>query len=290
MNKYKSASAFLSALNERLKSKSLNEGIDIQRLRRQVAFDRLLQRLFYRRPSPWVLKGGYAMELRTTNPRATKDIDIVVRETRLMSHNSDEQNSIILNELRECANIDLGDFFLFQIEDPTMNLEAAPYGGARFPVTVLADGRLFIRFSLDVAVGDPLIEPLDSLKGESWLSFANLPSEAIPALSKEQQFAEKLHAYTLPRDGRINSRVKDLIDMLLLLKDHSLSPKEVKAATEVVFNRRKTHSLPGDLLRPPDFWQEPFNRLAGECKLQMTINDGFETLTNYFKRLISEGS
>lgn len=290
MNKYKSASAFLSALNERLKSKSLNEGIDIQRLRRQVAFDRLLQRLFYQRPSPWVLKGGYAMELRTTNPRATKDIDIVVRETRLMSHTSDEQNSIILNELRECANTDLGDFFLFQIEDPTMNLEAAPYGGARFPVTVLADGRLFIRFSLDVAVGDPLIEPLDSLKGESWLSFANLPSEAIPALSKEQQFAEKLHAYTLPRDGRINSRVKDLIDMLLLLKDHSLSPKEVKAAIEVVFNRRKTHSLPGDLLSPPDFWQEPFNRLAGECKLQMTINDGFETLTNYFKRLISEGS
>ena len=47
-------------------------GTDLQRLRRQVAFDRFLARMFSKGPKatyPWVLKGGYAMELRT-RPRA----------------------------------------------------------------------------------------------------------------------------------------------------------------------------------------------------------------------------
>ena len=61
--KYQTAGALLSALSDRLKQKSKTEGLDIQRLRRQVAFDRLLLRLFSKTSSPWVLKGGYAMEL-----------------------------------------------------------------------------------------------------------------------------------------------------------------------------------------------------------------------------------
>ena len=73
---YQTPSALLSSLSERLKQKAKSEGIDIQRLRRSVAFDRLLIRLFSKNPSPWVLKGGYAMELRVSNPRATKDIDL----------------------------------------------------------------------------------------------------------------------------------------------------------------------------------------------------------------------
>ena len=37
-------------------------------------------------------------------------------------------------------------------------------------------------------------------------------------ISAEQQFAEKLHAYTLPRLERVNTRTKDLIDMVLLIR------------------------------------------------------------------------
>jgi uncharacterized membrane protein YciS (DUF1049 family) len=54
----------------------------LQRLRRQVAFDRLLARLFQAGQPlalPWVLKGGYAMELRIKAARTTKDIDLTMR-------------------------------------------------------------------------------------------------------------------------------------------------------------------------------------------------------------------
>jgi hypothetical protein len=41
----------------------MTEQIDLNRLRRLVSFDRLLARLFRDEAPPWVLKGGYALEL-----------------------------------------------------------------------------------------------------------------------------------------------------------------------------------------------------------------------------------
>ncbi|MEO7144903.1 MAG: nucleotidyl transferase AbiEii/AbiGii toxin family protein [Bryobacteraceae bacterium] len=58
---------------------SREDGIDLQRLRRQVAFDRFLARLFRGANTNWVLKGGYAMELRFQTARTTKDLDFTVR-------------------------------------------------------------------------------------------------------------------------------------------------------------------------------------------------------------------
>jgi hypothetical protein len=50
---YATAGAFRRALEERLKNLSRAE---------QVAFDRLLARLFANDAAPWALKGGYALE------------------------------------------------------------------------------------------------------------------------------------------------------------------------------------------------------------------------------------
>ena len=69
---YNSGVALRTALEERLKRISREEAIDLQRLRRQVAFDRLLARIFEQAQTDWVLKGGYAMELRFKAARAPK--------------------------------------------------------------------------------------------------------------------------------------------------------------------------------------------------------------------------
>lgn len=77
--KYASAAAFRIALEDRLKRIAQEEGLDLQRLRRQVTFDRLLCRLFAAPDAPWLLKGGYAMELRLKTARTTRDIDLAMR-------------------------------------------------------------------------------------------------------------------------------------------------------------------------------------------------------------------
>ncbi|HEY0256214.1 MAG TPA: nucleotidyl transferase AbiEii/AbiGii toxin family protein, partial [Candidatus Methylacidiphilales bacterium] len=125
---YATASAFRVALETRLKAMEKAEGIGLQRLRRQVSFDRLLARFFSERPCPWLLKGGYAMELRVHTARNTKDVDL-----SLPAGTTADVKGHVLERLRARAGVDLGDFFTFTIGEPMMDLDAAPEGGARYP-------------------------------------------------------------------------------------------------------------------------------------------------------------
>src|SRR5437016_11672739 len=190
-SKYATATSLRTALESRLQQTSRKGGIDLQRLRRQVAFDRLLARFFSRNDVPWVLKGGYAMELRLAVARTTKDIDLnFIGNPSPSSHTPQSRNMAILESLQTYARIDMGDFFVYTIGEPTMDLNAPLYGGARYPVEAEMDNRLFASFHLDIAVGDVLIEPLERMEGKDWLGFAGINKVSLRAISAEQQFAE----------------------------------------------------------------------------------------------------
>ena len=77
------------------------------------------------------------------------------------------------------------------------------------------DARVFARFHLDVGIGDAVMKPLETVEGRGWLQFAGITTRPFRTIPQEQQVAEKLHAYTLPRRTP-SSRAKDLIDLLLL--------------------------------------------------------------------------
>lgn len=210
LRKYPSASAFRAALEERLKNLAIAEGVDLQRLHRQVAFDRLLCRLFANPDCPWLLKGGYAMELRLKAARTTRDIDLALKQLRVPVVGWQGNESAVLEVLREAGQLEAEDFFTFVFGSATQDLDAAPYGGARFPVDARLAGRSFVKFHLDVSTGDVLSAPYDALTSRDWLGFAGVASAVFPAVSPEEQFAEKLHAYTLPRAGRENMGTRDV--------------------------------------------------------------------------------
>ncbi len=67
------------------------------------------------------------------------------------------------------------------------------------------------------------------LSNRNWLAFAGIASAQIRMLPAEVQFAEKIHAYTVPRSTP-NSRVRDLVDMILLIQEGKLSSDKVKSA------------------------------------------------------------
>lgn len=243
--KYASATAFRVALEDRLKKLAQEEGLDLQRVRRQAAFDRLLCRLFAEPDAPWLLKGGYAMELRLKTARTTRDIDLAMRRLPMASADWDANVSDVLESLREAGNLDLHDYFTFVFGNATQDLDAAPYGGARFPVDARLAGRTFAKFHLDVSTGDVLREPYETLSGRDWLGFAGIASAKFPAVSPEEQFAEKLHAYTLPRVGRENTRVKDLVDLVLLIERTRLDAAGCQRQLAKLFNvARRTKFRP----------------------------------------------
>jgi hypothetical protein len=288
--KYASAGAFRRALEDRLKEISKKGGVDLQRLRRQVAFDRLLSRLFRGGKSgtlPWVLKGGYAMELRIKAARTTKDIDLTMRIAAGTTAKKDgKENLVVLAKLQDAAALNSEDFFVITIGEPISDLDAAPYGGARFPVNVRLDGRVFVGFHLDVGIGDAVIEPLEVIEGRDWLGFADIASPQLYMIPREQQFAEKLHAYTLPRKSGVNSRVRDLVDMVLLIQSKSLDQEKLAEAIRVTFERRKTHSLPSALREPASEWSRPYAALARECHLSGQLGDAFAELKAFIEAIL----
>jgi hypothetical protein len=279
---YGSAEAFRRALEARLSKIAETELVQVNRLRRQVAFDRLLARLFRTIPAPWVLKGGYALELRFKTARATVDIDLTV-QVPAAGPNADA-NQIVREMLQDAASINLADWFDYTVGPLTLDLDAAPYGGGRFPIETRMGGRIFARFHLDAGVGDAIIEPVDVIEGRGWLDFAGIESPQIAVLSQEQQFAEKLHAYTLPRPT-FNSRVKDLVDLALLIGSGELAPELLAEAIRITFDRRRTHELPETLPKPPAEWMRSFQALAGENELVGDLDTTADQVAEFFCRL-----
>lgn len=276
MKRYETPQALRRALEDRLLAQVRRDGGDVQRLRRQTAFDRLLCRLFHERSPPWLLKGGYAMELRIRAARTTRDIDLAIRQLPGGAKQWDE--AAVRNLLELAARVELEDGFEFNIGKPTMDLDAAPYGGSRYPVDAQMAGRRFASFHVDVSAGDVLREPFEILEGQDWLGFAGIAKARLPAISREEQFAEKLHAYTLPREGRPNSRVKDLVDMLLLVDSSTLDAIRLVESIKATFRRRATHEVPASLPPPPPIWEERFGELASECGLIGALPDQYRRL------------
>ena len=271
---YATAGAFRRALEDRLKRIAQEEKVDVNRLRRQVAFDRLLARLFLPDQPPWVLKGGYALELLFDTARATIDIDLTLPGVDIKSG---QPNDVIREMLQQAAGMSLNDWFEFTIAAPIMDLDAAPYGGARFPVEVKMDARIFARFHLDVGVGDVVMQPVDVVECRDWLAFGGIARPSVLIIPREQQFAEKLHAYTLPRSIP-NSRVKDLVDLALLVRAGELVPPIVSAALKATFGRRATHAVPRHLDPPPAEWLNQFAELSEACLAGASMSEAFETV------------
>lgn len=273
--KYAAAGAFRQALEERLKAISRDERTDFQRLCRQVAFDRFLARLARVDNPDWILKGGYAMELRFDTARSTRDLDFTLR-------NGNNDAAFLL--LQGAATLDIDDFFTFRVGEATADLDAAPYGGARHPVEARVDGRAFVRFHVDVGIDDVIVEPIEMLAARDWLAFAEIAPPSVPMIAREQQFAEKIHAYSLPRTNP-NSRVRDLVDLYLLTASGTLDRARCADALRRTFERRATHEVPAGLTPPPPEWARPFRAMAEDCELEIECRVAFQLVEEFWTSL-----
>ena len=104
---YRSPGAFRTALTERLKTKAQTDRWTLPQLQRQIAYDRLLERL-YLVDDGWVVKGATALLARDIGVRATVDIDMYRATAR----------DVAEADLRQAAARDIGDWFRFEIGAP----------------------------------------------------------------------------------------------------------------------------------------------------------------------------
>jgi hypothetical protein len=75
MSKYATPDAFRTALTDKLRNLAERGPWNLQQLRRQFAYDRLLERL-YMLDGEWILKGAFALLARDIGVRSSLDIDL----------------------------------------------------------------------------------------------------------------------------------------------------------------------------------------------------------------------
>jgi hypothetical protein len=256
--RYATGADFRRSLETRLRIASQQDHTPLARLRKFVAFDRLLARLLSAEPDGWVLKGGLALQLRLgQRARTTKDMDIMSWHRPMIQH----------RQLSDAAAVDLHDWFQFSIERSELEPEPLPGGGRRFHVRALLDSRPFETFHVDMGIDDPMIEPVQLLPMPDLLAFAGIAPTLVPCFPVAQQIAEKVHAYTRPHPSGVSSRVKDLVDILLLAELQPLDGSLLHRSIVATFSAREMHVLPQALPPPPETWVQPFRRMAEETDL-----------------------
>jgi hypothetical protein len=288
---YDTPQAFRAALEARLRNIAQSRGIDLQRLRRRIAFERLLARLFAQSDPPWLLKGGYALELYLAGQaRSTLDLDLSVPDPgRFQPSTAASQRAsptrVVYERLQQAAERNMGDGFEFLVSYPREERTGAPGGGGRCPVEARLAGRPFARFHLDIGLGDVVLDQPDWVEGSPLLDFAGIPAARVALYPPAQQFAEKVHAYTFPWQDRDNTRVKDLVDLVLLADSGRLEPGRVKRALGATFETRRTHPLPLRLPEPPLAWEDSYAALAQELGLSvLTLHAAHAHLDAYWQR------
>lgn len=273
--KYASGSDFRKALEARLRKISLQEHSSLARLRKMVAFDRFLARLTASQPDRWILKGGLALQIRLgERARSTRDIDFLLVGSPPNTHAL----------LVEATSAKQNDWFEFHVE----RMPSIEGISERFHVRSLLDSRPFELFHVDVGVGDPMNDEAEKLSMPPLLAFAEIPPAVMPCFPITQQIAEKVHAYTRPHlSSAPSSRVKDLVDILLMAGLSSIPSGRLLLAIQSTFEARNTHPLPVKLSPPPVDWNTPFKKLANETGLQWTsIAEAFPACQKFLEPVL----
>ncbi len=250
---YTDPNSFRQALQDRLRSAAIARARPAQELFLKIVIERLLARLFASPNPPWLLKGGLAMDMRfRPRARTTRDVDLELTV-------EPATNEGMHDALNTAATRDLRDHFRYRLSESDRPIDQST--PARISVEASIGARIAARFHIDIGVAVATSLEPDVLDGDDLLDFAAIPRARVLAIPASKHFAEKLHAYCRSRGKRVNSRVKDLIDMVLLIERGAVEPAAVQRAVSMVF-AELNEPVPNELPKPPDHWEQEFAAIA----------------------------
>lgn len=237
-----------TSLLVRMGNAARDAGVVPRRIHLVVAIDRLLTRLLEASPGRWVVKGGYANQLRRPDDaRFTGDLDLRI----------DAAIETAPELLASGFATDLSDDFGYEVALSPAPLEGPPGGGLRFVVVARLAGTELVRFKVDVSAADVVVGELESYLSDPVLERLGFRRSRFPVYPINQHVAEKLHALTLPRDVE-NTRARDLVDLAWFIRHFTFRSEALAIACIATFDRRATHPWPPVIDVPPESWARPY--------------------------------
>jgi hypothetical protein len=278
---YKTAAAFREALKARLRALAKDGPWEPQQLQRQLAYDRLLERL-YLADDAWIVKGAVALLARDIGVRASLDVD-VYRATATEAAESD---------LRAAAARDVGDWFRFDVGPRRAVLDGA--AGRRLPVIAHVGATQWARFHVDLVGSDLRMtgEP-ENVPALALVGMVDVTQRGYRAYPLVDHVADKVAA-TIERhgDGRMPStRFRDLVDLVAIARGASVDATAQMAALTSEARRRGL-ALP-DRFDVPDrrLWDEGYRAEAGRSLLPVARDlDGALAVVRPFLDPVLDGS
>jgi predicted nucleotidyltransferase component of viral defense system len=232
-------------------------GVVARRIHLVVAIDRLLVRLLAAAPGRWVVKGGYANQLRRPHDaRFTEDLDLRI----------DAAIETAPEILASGFAVNLADDFGYEAAAPAAPLDGPPGGGLRFVVVARLGGTELVHFKVDVSAADVIVGELEAHASDPVLERLGFRPARFPVYPIDQHVAEKLHALTLPRDVE-NTRARDLVDLAWFIRHFTFRSEALAEACVATFERRATHPWPPVIAAPPQSWARPYARWRAELDL-----------------------
>lgn len=214
--RYASGSALWAAATDRARTQYGRSGTSAAM--RRLVFERFLARVFATGHSPFVLKGGNAVLARVIDARSTKDVDLLHREQDL------EEAVELLREA--CAN-DVGDHFRFEVGTVRAMLagdEQPGVEGRRVEVSAYCGTRVVPGFGVDLVVGSLMTTAPEQHLPPPVVPLRGLSLPSIPLYPAVDHIADKVCATQALYGSakRRSSRVRDLVDLVILARNQSL--------------------------------------------------------------------
>lgn len=259
--RYSDPRALRQAVTDRLRSVARDRPeARLADLQRQLAYDRLLCRVFLDDPHRWVIKGATAMLARLQGvARHTLDIDLYRTAGDLAEADAG---------LRKAAAIDLGDHFRFALspgrliaqETRTLRLAVVAYVG-------VSD---FAAFRVDLSTALSMTGAPDEVPPLLPIDLPGVPRTRYLAYPVADHIADKVCAMCElhRRAGEAaepSTRYRDLVDLVVFAHRVTVSADALTTAVRSEFERRQM-ALP-DRLSVPDGagWRAGYARAARDA-------------------------
>jgi hypothetical protein len=229
---YGSPGDFRRALTDRLRSLADQGRWTLPQLQRQIAYDRLLARL-YLFDDGWIVKGATALLARNIGVRGTIDVDLY----RATATDAAER------DLRGAAEQDLGDWFRFQVGAPAPVSDGAT--GIRLPVKAYVGATEWVSFRVDLVGADLRMtgEP-EEVPPLAQVNIPEVEQRNYRAYPLVDHIADKIAAI-LQRYGEMPStRYKDLVDLVAIVTDVSVHAERQISALRSEIERRGISPFP----------------------------------------------
>ncbi len=275
-DRYATPAAFRRALTDRLRQEAKEGPWRVQQLQRQVAYDRLLDRL-YLVDDGWVVKGATALLARDIGVRGSLDVDLY----------RDVSSDVAESDLRQAAAADIGDWFRFEIGG------AIPIGNnsMRMPINSLIGATTWVEFHVDVVGSDLRMtgQPEDVPPLARGI-IPEVEQRGYRAYPLVDHVADKVAA-TYERHGshgRPSTRYRDLVDLVAIVNGASVLADAQAVALRSEFDRRGLN-LPTHFDVPDrGLWERGYAAEARRSLLEMaaTLDDALSVVNSFIDPLL----